>query len=99
MYKEPRIPPPIPPQESGSWVSAGEMGQDPMVLAQLHVLDLPFVCGKTSKKKSYQRSENMQKQRKTAKRRANNNSFDIKHSQGPVVSFSGNIDNILSHSL
>ena len=32
-----------------------------------HVLGLPFVCGKTSKNKSNQRSENMQKQRKTAK--------------------------------
>ena len=44
-----------------------EMEQDPMVFP-LHVLSLPFVCGKTQAKSRFnQRSEKIQKERKTVK--------------------------------
>ena len=48
-----------------STAGAVETEQDPVVFAS-HVLSLPFVCGKTLAKNKYnQRSEKMQKQRKT----------------------------------
>jgi len=51
---------------------------------------LPFVCGKLqSKDKCIQRNENMQKQRKTAPSRPNNNNVVIKYSQGPLVPSQG----------
>ena len=55
-----------------------------------YVLHLPFICGKTlAQTKLNQRNENMQKQRKTAPGRPNNNNVVIKYSQGPLVPSQG----------
>ena len=48
-----------------AWESNSEMERGPIAFA-LHVLSLPFVCGKTlAKNKFNQRSENMQRERIT----------------------------------
>ena len=48
-----------------AWENNSEMERGPMVCV-LHILSLPFVCGKTlAKNKFNQRSENMQRERIT----------------------------------
>ena len=66
-----------------------EMEQDAIVLAPPCPLPALLSVENFSQRKCTQRKENMQKQRKTAPRRPNNNNVVIKYSQGPLVPSQG----------